>query len=141
MKFFKKLTALLIVCILCMSTAAFAQNDKVTVTLNGTPVVFDVEPQIINDRTMVPLRAIAEALDSFVVWNAEDRSVLFTKGDTVAMLQIDNPKLFLNNDIIELDSPPVIVGDRTLVPLRAISESLGVEVNWDETTKTVSLTN
>ena len=141
MKFFKKLTALLIVCILCISTTAFAQNDKVTVTLNGTPVVFDVEPQIINDRTMVPLRAIAEALDSFVVWNAEDRSVLFTKGDTVAMLQIDNPNLFLNNDIIELDSPPVIIGDRTLVPLRAISESLGVEVNWDETTKTVSLTN
>lgn len=136
-----KLTSLLIVLIIAVSQTVFAQNDKITVTLNNEPIVFDVEPQIINDRTMVPLRAIAEALDAFVVWNADDYSVLFTKNDTVAMLQINNPKLFLNNDTVDLDSPPVIVGDRTLVPLRVISESFGLAVNLDDTTKTVALTN
>lgn len=140
MKFFKKLTALFLACILCIGATAFAQNSKVTVELNGEPIVFDVEPKIVNDRTMVPLRAIAEALDAFVFWNETDRSVLFSKGDMVAMLQIGNPKLFLNNDSLELDSPPVIVSDRTLVPLSVISESFGATVAWDDATKTVSIT-
>lgn len=141
MKALKKLTALLITLILAFSTAAFAENEKITVTLDGEPIVFDVQPQFINDRTMVPIRAVSDALGAFLVWNPEDFSILLTKNDTVVMLQIDNPRLFKNNDIIELDSPPVIVDNsRTLVPLRAISESFGINVEWVSESMTVVLT-
>lgn len=140
MKILKKLAVFSLLLVISVSSTVFAQNDKLTVTLDGAPIAFDVEPQLINDTTMVPFRAIAEALGASVMWNDTDRSVLFTKADSVAMLQIDNPKLFLgSDDIVELETPPVIVSDRTMVPLRAISESFKISVDWNGETKTVSL--
>ncbi len=141
MKILKKITAVLLILILALSTVAFAENEKITVTLDGEAISFDVEPQLINDRTMVPIRAVSDALGAFLVWNPEDFSILLTKNDTVVMLQIDNPRLFKNNEVVELDSPPVIVNNsRTLVPLRAISESFGVNVEWVPEEMTVKLT-
>ena len=145
MKNLKKLTAFLIASVLCFSITAFAESDKITVTLDNEVLAFDVEPQIMNDRTMVPLRAIFEKLGALVTWDGENRSILSTKDNketgetTIIMMQIDNNKMFINNDVIELDAVPVIVSDRTLVPLRAVSEAFGYTVDWNQDEKLVTI--
>lgn len=139
MKKFNKFTAFLLLFIMCVMTSVSAGDIKVQ--LDGTDVKFDVAPRIINNRTMVPLRAISEAIGATVLWNGDDRSILLNRGDMVAMLQIDNEKLFKNDETISLDSPPVIVSDRTLVPVRAICETFGFDVEWNADERIVVLTS
>lgn len=140
MKNLKKLFALAVSCIvLSSSLTAFAEND-VTVSLNGKTLDFEVAPQIVEDVTMVPLRAIFEELGASVFWNDDDKSILGVKDNVIVMLQIGNNKLFINNSNVELETPPIIVSDRTLVPLRAIAESFDCTVDWNDSTKAVIIT-
>jgi len=102
----------------------------------------DTCPEIINSRTMVPLRFISEALGSTVDWNGEDQSITLKKSNKEIGMQIGNNlmKVNTNGDIKEsvLDSPPVVNKDnRTLVPVRAIAEAFGIEVQWDGNTNSV----
>lgn len=132
-----------LIALLSMSTCVFA---GVTVELNGETLNFTdangytVNPQIINSRTMVPLRKIFETLGADIEWYGETETVIATKGDTKVKLQINNPIAELTKEgvtqKITLDSKPVIVNDRTLVPLRFISESLEKQVAWDQETQT-----
>ena len=118
----------------------------VTVELNGETINFTdengftVNPQIINSRTMVPLRKIFETLGAQIEWYGETETVIATKGDTIVKLQINNPIAEVTKngvtEKITLDSKPVIVENRTLVPLRFISESLEKQVAWDQETQT-----
>lgn len=125
-------------------TAQTTAEDKITVKLNGNAIDFDVQPQLINDRTMVPLRAIFEALGAEVEWNGEKQTILAVKGEVRILLQIGElsiAKQVNGGDIqfIEIDSAPVIISDRTLVPVRAIAESFDCSVDWDGATKTVNI--
>lgn len=102
-----------------------------------------VNPQIINDRTMVPFRKIFNALnvaDENITWIAETRTIKAKQNDTQIELQIGNDvaKKIVNGNAqsIKLDSAPVIVNNRTLVPLRFIAESLGKTVAWDGVNRT-----
>jgi hypothetical protein len=119
--------------------------DEITVMLNGSQLHFDVEPQIINNRTMVPMRTIFESLGSTVTWNAENQIIIAGYQKSMILLKIDSTVLFIKNlstneeKIITLDVPPQIVNGRTLVPIRAISESLGAKVEWDGETKTINI--
>lgn len=120
------------------------QKDEITVKLNGKPVSFDVPPQIINNRTLVPLRAIFEALGADVEWNGEKQTILAVKGGVRVLLQIGVlmiAKQVDNGDIklIQIDSAPVIIDNRTLVPVRAVAESFDCTVDWDGTTRTVNI--
>lgn len=131
MKKFYKFTAFLLLLILCFTISISSAPDKVRVQLNGVEIKFEVDPQIINNRTMVPLRAISDAIGATLLWSGENSSILLNLGDTVAMLQINNPNLFKNDEVITLDSPPIIIKNRTLVPVRAICETFGVDVEWN----------
>ena len=129
---------------ICSQSVCFASN--VDVQLNGKILDFTdslgniVEAQIINDRTMVPMRRIFEELDTTVEWDGTTRSITAYNNDVTIKLQIGNViATKIADDIsstITLDSPPVIVNDRTLVPLRFIAESLGKQVDWDDTNRT-----
>ena len=116
----------------------FAEND-ISVILNGNAIGFDVPPQIINERTMVPLRAIFEALGASVDWNGDTRTVTSEKDGTTISLTIDSSTMYVNGNAVALDSPGCIIDGRTLVPVRAISEAYGTEVGWDGNTRTVSI--
>ncbi len=85
-------------------------------------------PQIINDRTMVPLRAIFEALGASVEWNQETKTVTSTKGDTTIKLTIDSNTMYVNDNAVTLDSPACVVNDEALLPVRAISEAYKTKV-------------
>lgn len=114
-------------------------NSIVKVTLNGEGVAFDVQPKIVNNSTMVPLRAIAESLGFSVLWNEEDKSIMMTKGEKIVAMQIDNNKLFINDVAKELVAAPMIDSGRTLVPLRAVAESFDMEVDWNGEERLVAL--
>ena len=119
--------------------------DAVTVLINGTLLDTDVPAQIINDRTMVPMRAIFETLGANVSWIEENQAIVATRGATLIAMKIGVNTLAMStiggeNKNIEIDVAPQIVDDRTLVPVRAISEALGCTVGWDGDTRTVTIT-
>jgi hypothetical protein len=106
-------------------------TPDILVKVNDKSIVFDVKPKIINDRTMVPLRAIFEELGAQVTWDAETKTIYGSKGRNIIILQIDNIKAFINSAEVELDVAPQIIDGRTLVPTRFIAEALGADVTWD----------
>ena len=97
------------------------------------------KPVIENDRTLVPMRAIFEALGAEVSWYPEDRTIVAVRGDTTVYMQMDDWYMSVNDEWIALDAPPRIVNDRTLIPLRAVAEAFGAQVGWDEATQTVTV--
>jgi len=123
--------------ILSMTSIVFAE---IRVTLDGSPIAFDVPPQTINDRTMVPLRAIFEALDANIYWNDNTQTVTATRDGHVVVMRVGDPVITVAGNNVTLDVPPQIVNDRTLVPARAVAESFGVNVDWNGETQTVILT-
>ena len=112
-------------------------RNGISVTLNGERIDFDQPPVIVNDRTLVPLRAIFEALGATVAWDDNTRTVTAKKDSMFISLAIGSDKLYVNDKEITLDVPAQIVNDRTLVPVRAISESFGCKVDWNGDTRTV----
>ena len=125
---------------LVMAAFSTAHASDIKVIVNGAELaVGDAAPIIENGRTLVPLRAIFEQLGCQVAWEAETKTVVAIGRGTSVCLQIGQSQLFKNSEIIEIDVPAQIVNDRTMVPVRAISEALDCEVNWDETTKTVTV--
>lgn len=118
-------------------------EDDITVILNGAELAFDVPPQIIDGRTLVPMRAIFEALGAEVEWSQELQTVVAEKDDMFITMTIGVNVFTVGNltdsisEKFELDVPPQIIDGRTLVPVRAISESLDCEVEWNGDTRTV----
>ncbi|MBQ4160165.1 MAG: leucine-rich repeat protein, partial [Clostridia bacterium] len=119
----------------CLQTANihFTEPDKseIKVTLYGKKLSFDQPPVIENGRTLVPLRAIFEALDAEVTWENGTRTVRATRDGTYIELQIDSNEMKVNTQIITLDVPAKIINDRTMVPARAVAEAFGCNVSWD----------
>ena len=113
--------------------------EDVTVVLNDYALTFDQPPIIIDGRTLVPLRAIFEALGATVDWNSDTQTVTSNKGNTAIRITIGDNKLYVNDNVTVLDVSAQIVNDRTLVPIRAISEAFGCNVDWNDETKTVSI--
>jgi len=132
------------------------QQGNISVVVNGEYVNFDVQPQIINGRTMIPLRAVAESFGAEVDWYEESQSIrirgkypksdylhywleLEVGRDLVSWVQFnsDYTERLSDGNHIYLDSPPVVVNGRTLVPIRAIAELLWLKVEWNDATKTV----
>lgn len=114
----------------------------IKVLLGGQEIVFDVAPFVdpATDRTLVPMRAIFEALGAQVSWDGVLRAVTATKGGTTIVLAIDSPQALVSGRPVALDQPPRIVEDRTVVPLRFVSEQLGLSVDWNGETRTILLT-
>ena len=109
----------------------------ISVKLDGKKVYFDQLPTIVNSRTLVPLRAIFEALDAEVKWDGATRTVTATKGDTTVILTIDSTTPTVNGVTQTLDAPAMIINSRTMVPARFVAQSFGADVDWDGTTRTV----
>ena len=141
----KKLLPLLLTALSLMSSAAYAADD-IAVYIDGERIEFDVEPQIINERTMVPMRKIFETLGAEVEWVPEPQMIFATRGARCVLLQIGKSAIAVKDFATgeetktELDIAPVIVDERTLVPVRAISEAYGMDVEWDGETSSVYIT-
>jgi len=107
------------------------------VILDNNYLTFDVPPQIESGRTLVPLRAIFEALGATVEWDASTQTVTATKDGTTVKLQIGSKIAYKNGSPVPLDVPGKIHNGRTLVPLRFVSEAMGASVEWKADTQTI----
>ena len=119
---------------------AYAE-DLIKIVIDGKRIKPDVDPYISNDRTLVPIRVIAEELDSVVEWDNDNRAVHISKEDIHILLRIDSYLVEYTNDnetsYTIIDVTPQITGDRTFVPIRLISNALGVKIEWDNDKRTV----
>jgi hypothetical protein len=119
------------------NTFSESSNKNISVTLNGETLTFDVQPQLIDNRTMVPLRKIFEAMGAVVDWNNDTQTVTATKGNERVIATINSKNVYINGETKTLDVPPMVIDDRTLVPVRFVAEAFGANVDWDEATRTV----
>lgn len=125
------LSALLSLTMLLPSTFA------VDLYADGGALQTDVPPTILNGRTLVPLRAIFEALDADVTWDNATQTASAQKAGTSVQVAIDNTTAYVNGRAQTLDVPAKLIGGRTMVPARFVSESLDARVLWDGNTESV----
>lgn len=113
-----------------------ASTKDITVKVNDTVIRFpDQKPIIQNERTLVPIRFVAEALGYDVDWNEQDNTAVIDDGKIV--LYIGTNKAKINGKSVTLDVASTVVRDRTMVPLRVIAETLDCSVDWIGETKTI----
>lgn len=114
---------------------ASIELDDIQIYIDGIGVYFpDTKPQIINDRTMVPVRIVAEQLGAQVDWNEAEQKVTITKDALSIILYIDNQTVYVNGQAQQLDVPAMVISDRTMVPFRFIFETFNMDVDWSELT-------
>ena len=113
---------------------------KTDYTLNGEQKTMDVAPIIINSRTMLPVRYVAEALGAEIAWDGATSTATLTTADTVIVITVGAATATVNGESVTLDSPAVIVSDRSFMPVRFVAETLGGTVAWDGATSTATIT-
>jgi hypothetical protein len=144
----KKILFGAIIAILLMAfNGAIALAGDIRVQLDGAYVDLEPAPIIVDGRTLLPARAIVEMLGGEIDWDNDLRQVHIDHGGTHIVLTIDDPLALVNGVPQMLDVPPQIMDGRTLVPLRFVAESLGVEVDFYDgaviitTARTIMVTN
>lgn len=144
MNHIKKCFSLALICIFAMvSTAAATDNDAVKVILDGRNMTFnDVKPYLDSTagRVMVPLRALMEALGADVDYDPETSAISISDERTSIELITNDTHAIVNGADTVLDCPATVINSSTYVPLRFVSESMNLKVDWNGDTKTVSLT-
>ncbi|OPX90709.1 MAG: Signal peptidase I T [Pelotomaculum sp. PtaB.Bin104] len=136
-KFIFSLVLLICLSFLCLIDTAQASPR---ILFNGRTLNFSVPPVIENDRILVPLRAVFEALGADVQWDSSIQTVTATKDDTEIKLIIGG-QAYKNSQPINIDVPAKIINDSTFVPLRFVSEAMGCTVNWDEESQIVTISS
>ncbi|MDF2626194.1 MAG: copper amine oxidase-like protein [Symbiobacteriaceae bacterium] len=125
--------------LLVNAAVARAEEEAVYVTLDGRSLLLDVPGQIREGRTLVPFRAIFEALGADVSWDPMAQTVYAERGDDTLALTIGSRVVEWRGSMIKVDAPPVIVDGRTLVPLRLVAQAMGLHVTWNGEERTVEL--
>lgn len=127
--------------------AKWKENNEIILTIGsrkisvfGREIQNDVAPKIVNDRTMLPIRIVAESLGGTVTWNGELQRVTIQKGADVILITIGADTAYVNGTAVKLDAAAFVENGRTYLPLRFISETLGAQVVWNEAEKTVTIT-
>ena len=127
---------IIIVVSLCVSVSASAA-EPIKVVLGGQILQFDVQPTIIDDRTMVPMRVIFEALGADVEWDGTNQTITAKSEDVVVITIIGNRTMIVNGNATTMDVAPILIDGRTLVPARFVSEAFGCDVEWDANARMV----
>ena len=120
------------------------QIGSKTMYINDEPKEIDVPPTIVEGRTLLPIRWVAEPLGADVGWDGKERKVIVSLNDTTIELWIGKPTARVNGieKPIDPNNPkvvPMILNGRTMLPVRFVAENLGADVLWDGTTKTVTI--
>lgn len=145
----RKILALALAFAMIMPVMVFADDivigakSEISINVNGAKLEMDQPPIIDNGRTLVPLRAVAEALGCNVEWDNTAKTASFVQGDVTAMITVGENYILVGdgvyNEEFPIDTPAIIKNSRTMIPLRALSECFGFEVEWDNVTRTVDI--
>ncbi|HHW49205.1 MAG TPA: copper amine oxidase N-terminal domain-containing protein [Clostridiaceae bacterium] len=148
----RKTVLCLSLCLLVMiiaSSSVFASGEimeapYVDIIINGNIVSFDDVPVFLNNRVLLPLRALLRNLgvkddDEHIIWNGQEKSVTVYHDHLKIYLKIGDKTAYINNEKVQLDAEPVIYNknQRTYIPVRFMSQAIGKKVAWDNLTKTV----
>lgn len=114
--------------------------DSNVMIINGVSQVIDAPPIIQNERTLVPVRVVSEALSASVYWMEKTRQVRIVQGGKEIILTIDSKDVISDGAKLTMDVEPMIIGTRTYVPLRFVSENLGAQIQWDNSTREITIT-
>ncbi len=147
----KAVSVLITLCILCSFTAVFASDARISINGTGVDVPADMGEIIISDsRTFIPVRFVLEHFDYLVEWFPEDKQIMGTNSQgNLFMMQVGNPVLFFKSPSstdtsqILMDVAPFIDAEtsRTYIPARFLIEAMGYNVDFDDASKTVLITN
>ena len=132
-----KISTLLLLVLLLTAAAPMAEASDITLYINGVLIRPDVPPFLLNNRTLVPVRVIAERLGADVQWDQSQMKVTIVRDQATLVLWIGSSDAMVNDRKVILDTEPIIRDGRTMVPVRFISERLGAQVNWDGTSRSV----
>lgn len=136
-KYLLSLTVILTMVAPCLNVFG---ADPVYVKLNGVSINYtDAQPQIMNQRAMVPFRQTAETLGATVEWNKETETATLRKGDRVVVHTMRSSVITVNGKASTFDTPSSVIQNRTMMPVRMLSEALGNPVTWDNSTRTVNI--
>ena len=120
-------------------TKMILQVGNTNAIVNDKTVKLDAAPKIVNGRTLVPIRFVAESFGATVTWDPIFKLVIITLDKNQIFLQIGTTFASVNGKKVTLDAAPMISGGYTLVPIRFISESLGADVQWESNTQTITI--
>ena len=132
----KKLAAFLIAAA-AMSVSVQAADTSVNVVVNG--ITSPQQGVIVDSRTMVPVRGVTEQLGFEIEWDGDTKTATFTKNAIVIKMTAGEDHFYVNDLPITPDVPQAIINDRFMLPLRAMCETIGAEVEWDGDTKTANI--
>ncbi|HBY21356.1 MAG: hypothetical protein A2Y24_03935 [Clostridiales bacterium GWE2_32_10] len=104
-------------------------------------IKFDTPPIIKEGRTLIPIRALATAYGFEVSWNEETNEVTLMKDGNKIQLRINSREAYVNGEKIELDVPAETYNSRTVIPLKFVAEKMGLNVDWDEETQTIDISD
>ena len=146
MKALKKLVTIIAVSAMAASILpyAMAANDDIKIFVDGAELSIaenDTKPFVEEGRTLVPMRAIFEALGATVEWNGETQMVSSESDNGSIEMQVGSDIVVINGDEVKIDVPAKIVDGRTVVPVRVIAEGLNKDVKWDGETRTINITD
>ncbi|BAU29906.1 N-acetylmuramoyl-L-alanine amidase [Aneurinibacillus soli] len=123
------------------SVVQAASAPDIQLWINGKKISSAVPPQMVNDRTLVPVYVVKDAMGMNVGWDSKSQRVTITGNSKKIELVINSKKAKIDGSTRTLDTAPVIISDRTFLPFRSVGELLGMNVDWDSKTKSVHLTN
>lgn len=111
----------------------------VTVMYNNSKLTADVSPVIYNDRVLVPVRMIFEAIDAEVKWNEVTKKVTINNQNDNIVFTINSDMAYINDKSYQLDTAAKIISNRTFIPIRFLAENSGLDVSWSDEERTVYL--
>ena len=125
-----------------ISVVLYLDRTNYSVAKNGTwqEASLDVAPILVEQRTLVPLRGVLEQFGANVEWVPGINQVKVKYKDKEVVLTLDSTDAVVNGQVIKLDVPARVVKGRTLIPLRFVSEQIGMNVKWDGQTKSIIIT-
>ena len=120
-------------------TVVVLQIGSRNATIDGKSVLLDTEPILRDNTTLVPLRFISDVFGAEIQWNNALKVITLHYKSYMIQLQIDSKIVTVNRKIKKLNTAPIIKDNRTLVPIRFISETFGAKIKWADATKTITL--
>lgn len=118
-----------------------AATDVISIFINGELITPDSDPVMVNDRTLVPIRAVAEYLGYTVGWDEASQTVTMFNSNNTIKFTIDSTTAVKNGRNFTIDVPAQIIGERTYLPLRAVAEAMDAEVDWNGANNSVEIYN
>ncbi|MBQ2941993.1 MAG: hypothetical protein IJD97_07155 [Clostridia bacterium] len=141
----KKIIFVIATLLLLITSATVNASEEIKVVINNKELYTEDKPVIVDGRTMLPLRAIGEAMGCEVIWVSGTQTANLKNESTIVSMQIGNKNISrvkrtnMEQKLLQTDVAPMLINDRTYIPVRAFAEALDAVVGWDNNTKTVMI--